>query len=201
MRWVCHSHRFAEDLLESRKTKEWGELKSVLRSITDDEVKAQHEAYLKAPKSASVAINAILRTRLTARGWDSQSEIFQDAGYTKDIWKLDFAKGEISVEVAFNNQGSVAWNLLKPCLASELNHLKKRIQTKFGVIITATNEFKTEGGFDGAVGSFETYVRYLKPLGDLLQPPILIIGLKPLRKFRMKHQVIDKKKRGTFILR
>lgn len=201
MRWVSHGHRFAKELLAVRDTAEWRELRGVLRSISDEEVKQRHDSYANRPKSPSKALNAILKERFVARGWVPQAKIFQDAEYSKDTWLLDFAKGEISIEVAFNNQGSIAWNLLKPCLASELNHIKKNIQTKMGVIITATDAFKAEGGFDGAVGSFETYVRYLKPLGDILKPPLLIVGLRPLATYRMIHKSEHKKERGYFVRR
>ena len=59
-------------------------------------------------------------------------------------------KNEISVEVGFNHTGDVAHNLIKPVLASELNHVKKAITTKIAIIITATNDMKSAGGFDNA---------------------------------------------------
>ena len=40
-------------------------------------------------------------------------------------WRLDFAKGTISVEVAFNHGEATAWNFMKPTLASEVNHVEK----------------------------------------------------------------------------
>ena len=90
-----------------------------------------------------------------AFGWREESPIFQDTDYQGDTWRLDFAKENISIEVAFNHGSVIAWNLLKPVLASELNHVQKAIQTKVGVIICATDGMKTTGGFDGAVGSYE----------------------------------------------
>jgi hypothetical protein len=35
-------------------------------------------------------------------------------------------------------------------LASELNHVEKAIQTRAGILICATYEMKSAGGFDGA---------------------------------------------------
>ena len=49
---------------------------------------------------------------------------------------------------------------MKPVLASELNHVEKEIQTKMGVIITATDELKKACGFDSTVGTFEKFIEY-----------------------------------------
>ena len=48
-------------------------------------------------------------------------------------WYLDFAKEPISIEVAFNSQmrEATAHNLIKPLLASQLNHVEKDIQTDY----------------------------------------------------------------------
>ena len=86
-------------------------------------------------------------------------------------------KEKISVEVAFNHGEAIAWNLIKPVLASELNHVAKDIQTSAGIIICATNGMKKAGNFDSAVGSYEKFLRYLLPLQNMLPTPILIIGL------------------------
>src|SRR5690606_26198723 len=115
----------------------------------------------RTPKSISKAINDLLKERFTERGWVSESGIFQDTQYTGDTWRLDFAKQDISIEVAFNHSTVIAWNLIKPVLASELNHVQKAIQTKIGVIITATNDMKSLGGFDGAIGTYEKFLDYL----------------------------------------
>lgn len=72
---------------------------------------------------------------------------------------------------------TIAWNLIKPVLASELNHVAKDIQTSAGIIICATNGMKKAGNFDSAVGSYEKFLRYLLPLQNMLPTPILIIGL------------------------
>ncbi|GAA4462522.1 hypothetical protein GCM10023093_09290 [Nemorincola caseinilytica] len=60
------------------------------------------------------------------------------------------------------------------------------IQTKVGVIITATNAMRDAGGFDGAIGTFETFQNYLKPFNGILTTPMLIIGLQPPATFRIR---------------
>jgi len=110
---------------------------------------------------------------------------------------LDFAKDNaISIEVAFNHGEAIAWNLLKPVLASELNHVKKALQTKVGVIIVATDDMKEAGGFDSAVGSYEKVIRYLKPFNNFLTVPMVIIGLKKPKTFKIIQFKKDNKKIG-----
>ena len=86
--------------------------------------------------------------------------------------------------------------LIKPVLSSELNHVKKAIQTQAGIIICATDEMKKAGGFDPAVGSYEKYVEYLKPLNNFLTTPMVIIGLEPPDTFKIVHETKDGKKIG-----
>ena len=68
-----------------------------------------------------------------------------------------------------------------------MNHVEKAIQTKIGIIITATQEFKTEGGFDTAIGTFEKFLDYLPPLRNFLTVPLFIIGLEPPKTFKIEH--------------
>ncbi len=74
-------------------------------------------------------------------------------------------------------------------LASELNHVEKAIQTRAGILICATDEMKSAGGFDGATGLYEKFLKYLhlSPLNNLLTVPMVITGLNAPRTFRIKH--------------
>lgn len=143
------------------------------------------------PKSLSVAINELLKIRLVASGWKAESPIFRDPVYRSGSrWYLDFAKEEISVEVAFNHAEATAHNLIKPVLASELNHVDKAIQTRLGVVVTCMESLREAGNFDGAVGTFESFQTYLKPYQNILIAPLIIIGLEAPASFK-----IDKKSR------
>ena len=186
MKFVTHSFRHAEIILSQPQYKDtMSELYQALESITDVDI-AEHFTQLEraGKKSISQSINYLIKERL-GPSWNPEAPIFQEDEYTGDTWRLDFAKGPISVEVAFNHGGDIAWNLLKPGLASELNHVKKKIQTEIGVIICATSELKKRGGFDGAIGEYEKFLRYLKPLQDVLTTPILFIGLLPPVSFKL----------------
>jgi hypothetical protein len=162
----------------------WLEIIESIESITDEEIIDNFNNQKRKAKSISESLNQIIKDKLLAKGWKPESPIFNNRDYEKSrYWRLDFAKGLISVEVAFNHSEAIAWNLIKPVLASELNHVKKAIQTRVGVIICATDDLKQNGGFDGAVGTFEKYIQYLKPLNNILSVPIVIVGLKPFQTF------------------
>ncbi|SCX13491.1 hypothetical protein [Candidatus Aquiluna sp. UB-MaderosW2red] len=215
MKFRTFSHRHALQILEN--TKEYSELLreifESLENVTEERLiehfQYNYEVPGKAKKSISESINKLLKSELVIAGWRVEAPIFRDADFGEGKWRLDFAKScklpasdsrpygdadqtGISMEVAFNHSGSIAWNLLKPVLASELNHVEKAIQTSVGVVVTATRALQEAGGFDGAIGVYEDYVSHLIPLRDVLTVPILIIGLEAPETFVMRHE-----KRGT----
>jgi len=206
MRFLAHSFRHADVILrEPELIDQYQELINIIESISDSDLIAKHESFgledeEKIPKSISKAINELLKESFIAHQWKEEAGIFQNPDYTGDNWRLDFAKDDISIEVGFNHASVIAWNLIKPVLASELNHVEKAIQTRVGVIITATNEMKEKGGFDGAIGSFEKYLDYLPPLRNLLTVPLLIIGLTAPEQFHIDHhQLKPRKKIGKIV--
>lgn len=182
------SHRHADVIIANDAPSEWAELVATVRSISDADIIERFESSARAAKSISESINSLLKIRLTASGWMPEAPIFQDSEYQDKRWRLDFAKGMLSVEVAFNHGEAIAWNLLKPVLASEYNHVQKAIQTRFGVIICATEEMKIAGGFDSSVGTFEKFERYLVPLQNPLTVPIMLLGLQAPRTFVVEHE-------------
>lgn len=200
MEYIKHSFRHAEDIFINDKdfTYLWNEIIEVLDNISDDDLIAEFNSETRKAKSISEAINKLIAKRLREKGWNEQSRIFADPDYSdnKGTWRLDFAKDNIAIEVAFNHGGNVSWNLIKPVLSSELNHVKKAIQTQAGVVITATDSMKKAGGFDNAIGTYEKYVEYLKPLNNLLTTPMMIIGLEPPKKFTIEWKKEDGKTVG-----
>lgn len=203
-----HSHRHALELLETVPEYKvlWEEIKQAIESVNDDAVIEHFQRNFagRPVKSLSRSINTLLDNALSSMGWQSQSQIFSSSEYGDHTWRLDFAKelafldpeavgstdrnSGISVEVAFNHGGSIAWNLIKPVIASEINHVPKAIQTSLGIVIAATEELKISGGFDGAVGTYENYVSNLLPLRNLLTVPIAVIGLKSFESFKIGHE-------------
>ncbi len=206
MNFIEHSFRHASSIF---RNEEFGsvyeEIISTINGITDDDLIAEHESYgvndqAKIPKSISRAINNLLKVRLEALGWQSESAIFQNPDYSGDRWRLDFAKVPFSVEVAFNHTTVIAWNLIKPVLAGELNHVQKAVQTRGGIIICATQGLKDSGGFDSAVGTYEKFIEHLDPMRNLLTVPIMIIGLEAPTSFVIEqHQLEVRKKIGRVV--
>jgi hypothetical protein len=196
MEYELESHRFGVAIAaEKEYASEWNEILQSLQSISDEEIKEKHTNKCSQRKSISKAINLLIHERLESLGWKPESSIFNDPNYTQARWRLDFAKKNISLEVAFNHGEAIAWNLLKPVLASELNHVQKEAQTSLGVVIMATEEMKSAGGFDSAVGTYEKAIRYLKPLQNQLSCPMILIGLKAPRTFRVEHEGTPKRAR------
>ena len=186
MEFITHSHRNAETLFlhEPQYSELYREVLESLRSISDDDVINEYESIDRhGKKSISQPINRLIKRQLTDLGWTAESAIFEDSRYSNKKWRLDFAKDQISIEVAFNHAEAISWNLLKPVLASELNHVSKAIQTSAGIVICATELMKTAGNFDNAVGTYETFLRYLTPMYNILTSPVLIIGLLAPQSF------------------
>lgn len=200
---VTYSHRNAISTIDNDPDLRelWEEVKWVLTHISDEEIIECFENENRKAKSISEAINKLIKTQLIKRKWNYESPIFADPSYdgSNGIWRLDFAKKGIALEVAFNHGGNCSWNLIKPVLSSELNHVTKAIQTKIGIIVSATDEMKKAGGFDAAVGSYEKYLEYLAPLNNLLVTPLLIVGLKPPKVFKVEHLQIDNRKIGQVV--
>lgn len=215
MHYLLHSYRHGRELLETVPEYQplWAEVLRAVEGITDERL-ARHfrENHEGRAKSISKSLNSLLNDDLVAAGWNPQSPIFAESEYGDRTWLLDFAKRVdipnnaedgarrerkgISIEVAFNHGGNIAWNLVKPVIASEINHVRKAIDTSVGVVIAATEDLKIAGGFDSAVGSYEKYVSHLLPLRTMLTVPMAIIGLEPCRTFHIRHEVMGNTRKG-----
>ena len=208
MKYRTFSFRHSEVILEEKNfLNQYNELKTIINNISEQDIINKHNSFgeydeSKLPKSLSKSINELLKEQFVAKNWKSEKQagIFQDTNYQGETWRLDFAKDDLSVEVAFNHSSVIAWNLIKPVLASELNHVQKSVQTKIGVVITVTNEMKSLGGFDNAIGTFEKFLDYLKPLRNILTTPLLIVGIEPPTTFKIEqYQFAPRKKIGRVI--
>lgn len=190
MKFTTYSYKHADIVLANDKhKKDFDEIIEVISSISDEDLKTRHLSRKNNGIKSSLAptINAILKERFIAKGWASESSIFQGEEYGTDkVWRLDFARDSVSIEVAFNHGEAIAWNLLKPVLASEVNNVQKAIKTEVGVLITTTRNLKVAGCFDNAVGEYEKVLRYLIPLSTLMSVPLLIIGLEAPETFKLK---------------
>ena len=198
MDFITHNHRFALDIVESNQELKllWEEICDAITSISDERLKVEFSKS-NAKMSLSDAINRLLDEELVKRNWTPQSAIFQGEEYSDKKWRLDFSKrinnpsagiSGMAIEVAFNHGEAIAWNLMKPVLAAEQNQveLQTEIGSGIGIYICATDELKSAGGFDGAVGEYEKVLRYLLPLFQKLTVPIVIVGLNAPKSFRVE---------------
>lgn len=204
MKYKTFSHRHAEAIINSDTDlqRRYNELLDVLDNISDEDLindfnllKAEERKRIAEGKritqlkSMTPSINRIVKERmLEYDGWQAEVDIFNDTegliGNTE--WRLDFAcDNALCVEVAFNHGEAIAWNLLKPVLACELNHVQKAIQGQVGIYICATDEMKKSANIDSASGSFEKVLRYLPPMMNQLTVPIMVIGLEPFETFHI----------------
>lgn len=216
MRYELHQHRFGLDIVNSNSELRdlWQEFISVIESISDSKIRDEfqnppeyHPVKVKRDgnpvkrktnrMSISAALNNLMEDGLISKGWIDQSKIFQGRDYNSQRWLLDFSKrvphpfGEITgfaVEVAFNHGEAIAWNLMKPQLASDALLVRTETEIGFGVgiYVCATKQLKKEGAFDGAVGEFEKVKRYLEPMASKLTCPLIIVGLRELETFKLE---------------
>jgi hypothetical protein len=213
MDYVTHQHRFALNVVESNYELSllWNEVLSTLSEITDEMLIKEFSNGTNL-MSISNAINTLIDKSLTAKGWVPQSAIFQGEEYSDKRWRLDFSKridhkaediSGMAIEVAFNHGEAIAWNLMKPVLAAEINQveLETDIGVGIGIYICATEELKKAGGFDGAVGEYEKVLRYLTPMFHKLSVPLIIVGLKAPKTFRIEKtkDSITKKNTGKVV--
>ena len=188
MEYKIISHRHADSMLEMEHfNHDWKTLLESLDSISDDDIINDFNMNGNRDTSISKSINRLIKRRLIDKGWNPESPIFQSNLHRTGMWRLDFAKGKISLEVAFNHGEATAWNLLKPTLASEVNNVKKAIETTLGVVIFVTKDMKRAGGFDGAVGTLEKAQTFLTPMYGMLICPLILIGLEPPSSFEVEH--------------
>jgi hypothetical protein len=208
VKYRIYGHRHADYLFKDldEYSTLYEEIIETIESITDEMIVTKHRELNRDAKSISEAINKLIKEGLTEKGWHAESFIFADSKYrqyenglTKGTWRLDFAKDSLSVEVAFNHRSDISWNMIKPVLASELNHVQKSIQTSGGVIVTATEAMKKAGGYDSAIGTFEDYVQYCTPLYGMLPTPLLIIGLEAPESFSVSVRQVAPRKKVGFI--
>jgi hypothetical protein len=194
------SHQHAIEVLETDRCKYLlEEIFDVINEI-DDAAIIKKFSTLPPAKSISRALNDLLKAGLVARGWEAESPIFQAKGYKGQKWRLDFAKETISIEIAFNHGEAIPWNLLKPVMASQLNHIEKAIQTEVGVVICATKAMKRAGNFDSAVGEYEKFLKYFQPMQAVLPTPILLIGLDAPKSFHVKGKVTNGHNKGSVVM-
>lgn len=185
----------------------WVELQEVLHSINREEiVREKHCSFdewrrgsIRTPRvGGQDLINGLIKARLVELNWESQifvldlpkTEINQletetfgpkekKKSETKKVsyWTMDFKKGDIGVEVSFNNAGVLAQNLLRLSVMSESYLKKKEEKIRLGILITAQENLKKWSNMDSTVLTFETVKRVFPLINFNIPTPIVLVGL------------------------
>jgi len=166
--------------------KRYQEVKKVLKSITDKQIRRPFDEYCKEIyknyprlpeltkpfKSPQSIINRVIKEKFEKRGWDSETPIYykkdkdedrNEENKDLDNLNMDFSKSPIAMEVSFNHGSDIEHNLFKPWLAIADTGITKIIKDfRLGVIITPTKALKVNANMDSAVGSFEKWKLYFK---------------------------------------
>src|SRR5699024_3908639 len=138
MQFIMKSHRYGLEIVNEMDgaAEKFEELCNVLENISEKDLINTYQTF-NSGKSLAKTINKLIKDRLTDLGWENESQIFKDTklnASTRD-WRLDFVSPpHFSLEVAFNHSSATTVNLMKPVLASELNHVEKKFKTNFGII-------------------------------------------------------------------
>lgn len=196
MEFKIHSFNKALEILNgsTSKKKVWDEVFNMIKSITDKELMDYFNIYTGKIKSLSKIIKILLDDKLSKNNWIKNQNMFLNDDYLKSKrFSYDYYKSNVNLEFAFNHESASAWILLKGNLC-ENNELKKEVSTEVSILITVDNRMRTYGGFDGSIGTYEKYIKYLTPMQHVLTKPIVLIGLEPASEFLIKHkQVLNKK--------
>lgn len=174
MRLEYHSHEDADRII--REEPHWPELTGTLSAIGRDDILRQHATYARPPAGAQSAINDVIDQRLRALGWTGQARLFNDPALP--TWTMDFYKGSVGVEVVFNNDQYVPWELQRLMLAKRSPEVQGLHRTRVGVVVIATKALKAWGKLDGSCATYEKLTQvWLPHLAPILTFPIMAIGL------------------------
>ncbi|MFM8440057.1 MAG: BglII/BstYI family type II restriction endonuclease [Acidobacteriota bacterium] len=167
-----------------------------------DSFKRWREGKRKSPIVGGQAIlNEVIERKFKSLGWESQifvldiakeeissltGKVSKSEGAEEEesegsekitYWTMDFKKGNIGVEVSFNNAGVLAQNLLRLSVMSESYLKPKEKKIRLGILITATESLKRWSNMDSTVLTFETVKRVFPLINFNIPTPIVLIGL------------------------
>lgn len=204
MRYKKYSHFNGLEIIKNipEAYEKYQEICRMLSSITDKEIIDKYRE--KTPgKSISAVLKQVIEEKMKVLNWENNVAIFDDneVNGRGTKWKSDYVSApDFSMTVSFDHASVIPNNLMKMTLASEESHMNKNVQTKFGIIITATENLKINGGFDNVVGEFEKYQIQCRVLQNHLKTPMIIVGLEAPESFRIVHEKIDGRSIGDIEL-
>ena len=91
---------------------------------------------------------------------------------------MDFVKNQLGLEIVFNHAEALAWNFTRLHMAGESDEVKPEHRIRVGIAVLAAEELKRWGRMDGAVGTYEMALEWLRVMRPILPMPIQLVGLK-----------------------
>jgi hypothetical protein len=164
IRLRCFSFRFAEQVLNARLA-----IKQEIEAVLQDPSIDPRE--LSRPR-----FNELLGQLFTARGWQSQPEVFPEP--QDPSAKMDSLKDRVGMEVEFGHSSFIGIDLLK----FQVSSYSSLDQIDVGVYVVTTRAFQkrmvTEYSqkWDGSL-TFEKVERYLPHFKSAIQVPIYLLGI------------------------
>lgn len=137
---TLYAHRYADIILNSDYAL-YQEILDAIAAVMFEQVvvsfsrenEARSRQNKQPMKGKQATINTLLRNEFSARGWETEKNVFNDPG--NDL-ALDFWKRNVGVDVAFNHRSFIGGDLLRLQAAAEVKHV-----IKVGVYICPTRDF------------------------------------------------------------
>lgn len=176
------------------QNKTWLELHGILSGITQREIEQSKLSSFEAwadgssrkspPVGGQQVLNSLIESALSTHGWETQvyvlGDVFDESKNRRtklNYWSMDFKKGDIGVEVSFNNSGVLAQNILRLSVMSETKTRSKDELIRVGVLVTATNRLKSWSGMDSTVLTYESANKVMPLINFNIPTPLVLVGL------------------------
>lgn len=172
---------------------------TMLNLITEEDIIFTYETQQRKGKSISEALLKLFHENLLDMGWESELPIFRPENNKSPdkYWSFNFYKSNVTLDINFQHSGSIVKNLVKSVLSSNKHDKEKNIHSNLSIIITATSEMKKTGGFDNAIADFDRYDESITILEKIVTSPLILIGLKAPKTFKIEHEKINNKNIGV----
>ena len=178
MKYETYAHRYADIILNSDYALKQ-EIEEVIQFISFESILCEFEQEnlrrtavgKRLAQGKQSSINALFRREFSARGWETEKNVFDDPA--NDL-AMDFWKRDVGVDIAFNHRSFIGGDLLRLQAAAEVKTV-----IKVGVYICPTKEFANDvSAKDGSsMVVFERTKWYLENFKPVLTAPILLVGL------------------------
>lgn len=173
MRLTTHSYRFAEEVLDSLEFIQ--KKKDILRILRRARVpqlrrpkKRKRNKKTRVFTTDQQALNDLLRKEFTARGWEADPAVTDDA-----VTRIaaDYKKDRVQVEVQFGNMARWYTDVFKFQVSYSLGHID------VGVLVVPKQPFANT--IDENVAYYERVVRELPYAKMSITLPIWVVGIEP----------------------